>query len=133
MPHVSAKVLPDKTLIFLERRLFHALADNNTKGMRRVFGELFTKTERVMFAKRLEIILLIEHGVSTHHISKTLRVSPSTVARFEQALEQGRYTRTRMWLGTQRFTLDILQLLLQLAAVPIKASPIYQKMRRIRT
>lgn len=133
MPHVSAKVLPDKTLVFLERRLFHALADNNTKGKQRVFGELFTKTERVMLAKRLEMILLIEHGVSTYHISKTLRVSPSTVARFEQAFAQGKYTRTRMWLGTQHFASDILQLLLELAAVPVKASPIYRKMRRVRT
>lgn len=40
---------------------------------------LFTRTERLMLAKRLAIAALLEQGVSYKEISKTLKVSSVTI------------------------------------------------------
>ena len=44
-----------------------------------LFNNLFTRTERVMFAKRLAIAVLLERGTPYSVISKTLKVSNSTI------------------------------------------------------
>ncbi len=50
------------------------------------FEEFFTKTERLMFAKRLAIIALLLKGANPGAIGRNLKVSPSTIARIQHKL-----------------------------------------------
>ena len=120
MPHVSSKQLSSAKLAELDKRLFDAFANTSTNTRKQLYSELLTKTERVMLAKRLEMMLLIGKGISTYKISRALNVSPSTVARFEQAVENGKFKQTEIWLKRQKFSSAILQLLFELAAVPFE-------------
>ena len=120
MPHVSSKLLSSTKLAELDKRLFDAFANTSTRTRKQLYGELLTKTERIMLAKRLEMMLLISKGVSTHTISRVLCVSPSTVARFELAVSSGKFKQTENWLKRQKFSSRILQLLYELAAVPFE-------------
>ena len=88
MPHVSKHVLNEKTLAQLERYLFNLLMDTTGYERRRIFQELYTATEKLMFAKRIGMLVLIERGESTHTISQMIGVSSSTVARFEIAAQR---------------------------------------------
>ena len=54
-------------------------------------GALFTKTEKVMLAKRLAIIVMLDYKESIYAIERSLKVSPSTVARFSLQYERGVY------------------------------------------
>lgn len=65
---------------------------SRTGNAKLVFDELFTKTEKLMLAKRLAIILLLDQGESIYAIENTLKVSPSTVARISLAYEEGKFT-----------------------------------------
>tara|TARA_B100001989_G_C24528031_1_gene459847 strand:- start:242 stop:646 length:405 start_codon:yes stop_codon:yes gene_type:complete len=52
---------------------------------------ILTPTEQIMLAKRLAIIVLIDEGHTDYAISKTLRVSSSTVARLRETYNFGSY------------------------------------------
>ena len=56
-----------------------------------VLGQLFTKTEKLMLAKRLAIIFMLDQKESTYAISNILKVSQSTVARISLKQENGEY------------------------------------------
>jgi len=53
--------------------------------------ELLTNTEKIMLAKRLALIVMLGKGHSFEQISETLKISPSTIARFSLAAESGKY------------------------------------------
>ena len=80
MPHVSNKKLSDADFKKIYDQ-FISIVD--TAGASRK-GDLFLKefltyTEKIMFAKRIAILFMLDEGVSKHHISQVLSVSPSTV------------------------------------------------------
>ncbi len=56
-----------------------------------IFNELLTKTEKIMLAKRLSIILMLESEESEYAIKNTLKVSGSTVGRISDKFEKGDY------------------------------------------
>ena len=118
MPHVSSKPLHAKEFARLDDQLIAAFANTRAEARKKIYDELFTKTERIMLAKRLEILFLISKGVSTYKISKALHVSPSTVARFELAVENGKYSQSTKWLSSPHFSSSLLQLFAELASVP---------------
>ncbi len=92
MPHISKKILSKEFVKKLEKELGRSLerASANSK-FDRVFGEFFTKTEKIMFAKRLAVISMFKKGVSRHMISQSLGMSPSTIERMSLKYEQGKY------------------------------------------
>lgn len=53
------------------------------------FYDFFTKTERVMFAKRLGIAMMLHKGYSYEEITFILHVSTSTINRVVQWLDKG--------------------------------------------
>jgi Trp operon repressor len=79
MTRVSKERLDRKT----ERQLFSQFVSifiSVQKGQcDELFSSLFTETERIMFVKRVGIVLLISEGYSTYAIAKALHVSDSTV------------------------------------------------------
>lgn len=52
--------------------------------------DFLSKTERLMLAKRLAISLMLQKGYSYTEIRATLKVSPSTIYKIQQNLENGK-------------------------------------------
>ena len=101
MPHISKREIDQKTFVDLENYLYSVVANHNTKERKLVFNELLTPTEKIMLAKRLGIILMLERGDSIYKIMKTLGISPSTAKRFELKHDLGKYTHCANWLYKQ--------------------------------
>lgn len=82
MPHISRKKLKKEELdkIFTKLALIFDTVGKNKKS-KLILEEFLTQTEKIMLAKRLAIIFMLNEGISTHYISDTLFVSPSTVER----------------------------------------------------
>ncbi|OGJ04099.1 hypothetical protein A3G06_00050 [Candidatus Nomurabacteria bacterium RIFCSPLOWO2_12_FULL_46_14] len=92
MPHLSKRKLNLEHLRELERELVHSLERSFLKTKTRfVFNEFFTKTERIMFAKRLAVIAMLQKGISSYMIAEALFMSPSTTERMLLAYEQDKY------------------------------------------
>ena len=92
MPHISQKKLDPKHLGNLQRELIRSFerASMNIKTTG-VFHEFFTRTEKIMFAKRLAVISMLQKGISHYMISQALGMSPSTIERLALRYEQGKY------------------------------------------
>ena len=104
----------------MEERLSSLLAETGAKRQS-AFRELLTPTEHMMLAKRLSMIFLISKEVPTHKISEVLRVSPSTVARFEVAYGRGVYKNLHIWLNSKNRGDKLFRLLIDILAVPFEA------------
>lgn len=84
MPHISKKYLDRKVFLAMYERFYDTLVSLRNKSESvRLTNELLTPTERVMIAKRLAILYLIHKGHSIYEVEQTLKVSPSTVARYQ--------------------------------------------------
>ncbi len=92
MPHISKRNLRLKQLENLQSELLNSVerSFDNNKG-RQVWGEFFSRTERIMFAKRLAVIAMLSKGVSAHMIAEALGMSPSTTERMSIQYEKGKY------------------------------------------
>lgn len=98
MPHISKHQLTQETKRELEDRVFAFLFETQMKDRKKIFQELFTRTERIMIAKRLTLIFLISEKLPPYSISRVLKMSPSSVARFQKNLGDGKYSATASWL-----------------------------------
>ena len=92
MPHISQKKMSDKDFnkIYDQLVSFFDTAGNQRKSDI-LFREFITNTEKIMLAKRLAILCLIDDSVSEHYISCILSVSPSTISRISLSYEQGKF------------------------------------------
>lgn len=120
MPHISKKRLNQDVFHKLMIQLTQTLeeADNRSKSAL-VLNELFTKTEKVMFAKRIATIYLLHKNVSFEKISETLHVSSTTIARYSLALEKGGYSQLLVVITKKGKLLDNLEKLLRAGLPPI--------------
>ena len=85
MPHISKTKLKQKTFLKINTLLIDSLFSKSAGGNgKNVLKSLLTKTERVMLAKRLAVIVLLDRSYSIYRIAKSLKVSPSTVARIKE-------------------------------------------------
>lgn len=83
MPHLSKKGLRRKIFKRVSQDLIVLISGLKSRREIKTFlTELLTPTERVMFAKRLAIIFMLKKNYSFETVWRTLKVSPSTVARF---------------------------------------------------
>ena len=92
MPHVSSKKLDP----YFSEELFKDLLlvfgnAQNKKSLPQVLNELFTETEKIMFAKRLAIILMLSSGTPQHRVADILKMSPTTIAKTSLGIEIGKY------------------------------------------
>ena len=93
MPHISSKQLDSKHLLELSTQLIKMFGTVGVSRKNKIlFDEFFTDTEKIMFAKRLAIIFMLEDGISKPYISDMLFVSPSTVDRVSLKHEVGLYS-----------------------------------------
>jgi len=92
MPHVSKRLLEQKKFLDIHKELFKVITRLARSGKTSVaLGKLFTKTEKLMLAKRLAIIVMLDQKESMYAIEHILKVSPSTVARLSLYYERGAY------------------------------------------
>lgn len=103
MPHISKKKIRRETYRKLNKKLLATFESSYTsRNFPKFFGELFTKTEKVMLTKRLVIILLLSKEIPQHRIVTALKVSPSTVAKMSLKLEIGKYNEIVKALETKK-------------------------------
>jgi len=94
MPHVSKRLLEREKFLGIHKELFKiigTIARSNRSHL--ALGELFTKTEKLMLAKRLAIVCMLDQKESVYAIEQILKVSPSTVARISLQYEKGAYSK----------------------------------------
>lgn len=92
MTHVSKKKLDQKTFDKIFRKLTIVLERAQAKKkFTPVLEELLTKTEKIMIAKRLAIILMLLGETPQHRIAEALIVSPTTVSKISHQIEKGEY------------------------------------------
>ena len=93
MPHISKQLLEKEKFIGIHKQFYKIITELSRSGNSKVvFSELLTKTEKLMLAKRLAIIVMLDKKESIYAIEQTLKVSPSTVARMSLSHENGKYS-----------------------------------------
>ncbi|PIR83959.1 hypothetical protein COU18_00915 [Candidatus Kaiserbacteria bacterium CG10_big_fil_rev_8_21_14_0_10_51_14] len=126
MTHVSKFKIDTFTEKRIVESFMHALfAANITRGKVRVHA-LLTPTERIMLAKRLAIISMLDRDHSYYDIEKTLNVSGSTVRRLHARLLRGDFDPLCRIFNRNLSFLDYLELFLA-AGMPSIAGPRHQK------
>lgn len=98
MPHISNKKIEQKVVGELEKYLYKLVRDSGSQTRLLVLGELLTKTETIMLAKRLGILLLLRKGLSTNKIADVLGISPSTAERFKHYMDSNKYRHATDWI-----------------------------------
>jgi len=104
MPHISKKKLGREVFLRIHKQFVAVVAELRTPvSVESFLGELLTTTEKIMLAKRLAIIFMLNEGVSEYYIYRTLKVSPSTVARMHVAFDGGKYKKIVRVLDGRKF------------------------------
>ena len=126
MTHISKVKIPShieqKIIDTFMRSLF---STNATRGKARIYS-ILTPIERIMLAKRLAIILMLDKDESYYHIEQTLNVSRSTVRRLHRRLLAGHFDPLCRVFNRNLSFLDYLELFLS-AGLPSRAGPRHQK------
>lgn len=86
--HAPSRRVSDKTLDLFMSCVTAKWSASERKSF---FHELITPTERIMLSKRLAIIYMLVKGYTFDDIQETLRVSPTTVAKFWSQIRRGKY------------------------------------------
>lgn len=93
MPHISKKRLDQKVFLAMYERFQTALTSlRNKKESGKLIRELLTPTERIMIAKRIAIVYMLHTGHSIYEVEQTLKVSPSTAARYSLKSDSSDFT-----------------------------------------
>ena len=92
MTRISKKKLDSEILERLFIQFSNIVKSAGIKESNVIFiDEFFTKSERIMFAKRLATIILLSKGMPQHIVSEKLNISSSTVAIISRNLKLGKY------------------------------------------
>jgi len=90
MTHVSRFPIPKDVYFEILDELYWVLADvKKPEEMKSFLGDFFTKTERLMLAKRLALAGMIIQKYDTDIIKKVLHVSTGTIYRMKEKLDRG--------------------------------------------
>lgn len=130
MPQVSRRKLSKTTEQKLVESLNLVLASiGNKDSMINFLNALLTDTEKIMLAKRLAIIVMLEQGSSDSDVANALNVTRVTVAKlryFYEARGSG-YKIALEKIKTDKQLQDVNKLLLQLTRYTIRAAGGYVK------
>ena len=92
MTRISKKKLKKDALDKIQCQFFKSITNlKPTKTGESFLSEFFTDTEKILFAKRLSVIMMLDANFSYYRINKTLRVSTSTTKRMHEKLLLGNY------------------------------------------
>ena len=91
MPHVSQKEVSKKVFDKITSHFFESLFDQSSLKKKNFLSEILTDTEKIMLSKRLAIVFMLVEGFGYYKISKTLKVSISTIKRINSSLLNGEF------------------------------------------
>ncbi|MFA6520626.1 MAG: Trp family transcriptional regulator [Candidatus Paceibacterota bacterium] len=93
MPHVSSKKLKQEILNKLYKEFGQAFEKSARRSKAGLFlGDILTKTEKVMLAKRFAVIYLLSQEVPVSYIAESLGMSYSTIFRMSLKYDIGKYS-----------------------------------------
>ena len=93
MPHISSKKLKKEVLNKLYSEFSGALDKSARKSRTRLFlGDLLTRTEKIMLAKRFAVIYLLSKKVPHSYIAESLGISYPTISRMSLKYDLGKYS-----------------------------------------
>ena len=95
-----------------------------------MLAELFTKTEKIMLAKRIALIYLLSKDVPFEKIEELLHLSPVTISKFSLKIDQDKFKQTIAIVNRRGKFSDILGKILQ-AGLPSRGRGRWKKMNRI--
>ena len=101
-----------------------------------LISDFFTPTERIMFAKRLGIALLLEKGCDYQAIKSSLRVSSATIASVNEARKYGNNSYHQFItkiLRDERISAFLEELTLKLVSLPAsgtKGSAVWKQAKK---
>jgi uncharacterized protein YerC len=126
MTHVSKRKIEFKIERQIVEAFMNALFSTSlARGKARVHA-ILTPTERLMLAKRLAIITMLDREQFYYQIEKTLNVSGSTIKRLHKRLQAGDFDPLCRVFGRNLSLLDYLEIFLS-AGMPSIAGPRHQK------
>lgn len=126
MTHVSKRKIERKVEWQIVDAFMNALFSTSvTRGKARVHS-ILTPTERIMLAKRLAVITMLERDQSYYRIAQTLNVSISTITRLHKRLATGDFDPLCRVFGRNLSFLDYLEVFLS-AGMPSIGGPQHQK------
>lgn len=89
MTQISRRKMSDKILNKLYKLFFQTVSNKKTIGeFQQISDDLFSKTEQIMIAKRIAIFYLLIKKIDHYTISRTLKVSSSTIVKFSTIKEK---------------------------------------------
>ncbi len=92
MARVSKEKLKKKVLEQINFRLIDTVSKLETNSSTKDFiNDLLGEEEKIVLAKRLAIIFMLQENISWYRISKLLKVSESTVRRISIKVDFGEY------------------------------------------
>ncbi len=92
MTRISSRPIKEGIANKISNHLITYIASIKTKKESKKFlNELLSDSERLLLAKRLAIVIMLEHGHSYVTIEKTLSVSSNTISRISHEKDNGRY------------------------------------------
>lgn len=120
MPHVSKRKIKKEQF----EKIYKKLADvfdnaGKNKKSKLILDEFLTTTEKVMLAKRLAVIFMLNENISIHHISEALFVSSSTVNRISLKYDTGKFAHmSEIAKNNKADVWDILKTLILIGLTP---------------
>ena len=131
MPHVSKRKLNkiDEKELIQSLNLVMAKISGSSE-METFLGSLLTKTEQIMLAKRLAIVILLKEEIPQANIANALKVTQATVSRMQLFLEARGNVGYDIALGkleNEKILKDFKTLLVKIAGYSIRAAGGYVK------
>jgi Trp operon repressor len=92
MPHVSKLELSKEEFEKVYSEFLRTIDRSAKQGKSfKVLGEFLTRTEKMMFAKRFAVIVMLTREVPIYQIAESLHMSPATIDRMSLKFEMGKY------------------------------------------
>ena len=126
MTHVSKHKVPTKIEKEIVEAFMRALLSTNPKRGRARLYAILTSTERIMLAKRLAIVTMLDRDSSYYEIERTLNVSGSTIKRLHARLLSGDFDPLLRIFNRHLSFLDYLEIFVA-AGMPSIAGPRHQR------
>ena len=93
MPHISSKKLKKEILDKLYNEFGKAFEKSARNSRSSLFlGDLLTRTEKIMLAKRFAVIYLLSEGVPSSYIAESLGMSYSTIFKMSLKYDLRKYS-----------------------------------------
>ena len=92
MVNVSKQKLKKNVLNQINNRLVETIAKLETNGSTKNFiNDLLGESEKMVLAKRLSVIFMLQENISWYRISNLLKVSDTTVKKIAMKISGGEY------------------------------------------